>query len=80
MLTTGAKSGTSHIQRRQALLQLLLALKQHESVHWNLKTLRTSLLASLSSCCRSRCLHTLALSGDDALPCEASGSGPGTCN
>ena len=80
-LTAGAKSGTSHIQRRQALVQLLLALqKQHESVHWNLKTFRTSQLASLSSCCRSMGLHTLAVSGDDALPCEVSGSGPGTCN
>ena len=34
VLTAGAKSGTSHIQRRQALVQLLLALqKQHESMH-----------------------------------------------
>ena len=81
VLTAGAKSGTSHIQRRQALVQLLLALqKQHESMHWNLKTLRTSQLASLSSCCRSMGLHTLAISGDDALPCEASGSGQGICN
>ena len=53
VLTAGAKSGTPLIQRRQALVQLLLALEQHESVHWNFKTLRISLLASLSSCCRS---------------------------
>ena len=54
VLTAGAKSGTPLIQRRQALVQLLLALEQHESVHWNFKTLMISLLASLSSCCRSR--------------------------
>ena len=64
--TAGAKSGTSHTQRwclhQQALLQLVLALRQHGSMHWNFKPQKFPGIPELLL--QDECLHTLAVSGD----------------